>query len=194
MSKNTQQKAGLHFERDEIIGIFVSIMVAILFFAVLRFDLFHSLFGKKEVSTDADAHKTPSSAVLLDSTKDMNELVRVLSGAISNRGVISKLIIEDSKIGEGAEAKEGSRVKVQYVGMLQDGTQFDNSYSRGEPFAFTVGAGTVIKGWDQGVVGMKVGGQRILIIPGELAYGNRAIGPIPANATLLFAVELVSIE
>lgn len=104
------------------------------------------------------------------------------------------LIIEDEKIGTGDEAKLGDTVTVHYVGTLTDGTIFDASRKRGDTgFTFVLGKGEVIKGWDQGVLGMKVGGTRKLTIPSDLAYGNRAVGGvIPANATLIFEVELLN--
>ncbi len=106
----------------------------------------------------------------------------------------SGLIIQDTVVGTGAEVSAGAKVSVHYIGLLSDGTKFDSSVDRGQPFAFTLGAGQVIKGWDEGVVGMKVGGTRVLGIPPELAYGNRAIGPIPANSALFFQVQLLSVE
>ncbi len=104
------------------------------------------------------------------------------------------LIIEDEKIGTGNEAKSGDTVTVHYVGTLTNGTIFDASRKRGDTgFTFVLGKGEVIKGWDQGVLGMKVGGTRKLTIPSDLAYGNRAVGGvIPANATLIFEVELLN--
>jgi FKBP-type peptidyl-prolyl cis-trans isomerase FkpA len=102
------------------------------------------------------------------------------------------LIIEDTQVGTGAEAKAGQTVTVHYRGTLTDGTKFDASYDRGEPFTFNLGAGQVIKGWDQGVAGMKEGGKRRLTIPPALGYGARgAGGVIPPNATLIFEVELL---
>jgi FKBP-type peptidyl-prolyl cis-trans isomerase len=102
---------------------------------------------------------------------------------------------EDVKVGTGAEAKEGSTVKVHYTGTLKNGTKFDSSLDRGDPFSFTIGQGQVIKGWDQGVVGMKVGGKRKLTIPHELGYGERGSPPkIPGKATLLFEIELLAVE
>ena len=97
--------------------------------------------------------------------------------------------------GTGPAPQPGDRVQVHYSGTLEDGTPFDNSYSRGEPFTFELGAGQVIKGWDEGIAMMKVGGKATLIIPPHLAYGERGFPPvIPQNATLHFDVELVGIE
>ena len=100
----------------------------------------------------------------------------------------------DLVVGTGAEAKTGDRVKVHYTGTLTNGTKFDSSKDRNEPFPFTIGAGEVIKGWDQGVPGMKVGGKRKLTIPSDLAYGDMGQPPtIPPKATLIFEIELLEI-
>jgi peptidylprolyl isomerase len=106
----------------------------------------------------------------------------------------SGLQYRDDAVGEGQEAKAGDTVSVHYTGTLQDGKKFDSSRDRGQPFSFPLGAGHVIKGWDEGVAGMKIGGRRSLVIPPELGYGGRAIGPIPPNSTLLFDVELLGIH
>ena len=104
------------------------------------------------------------------------------------------LIIEEVVIGEGALAGAGQRVSVHYTGWLIDGTKFDSSKDRGDPFDFPLGAGRVIKGWDEGVQGMKVGGKRKLTIPSALGYGARGAGGlIPPNATLVFEVELLGV-
>ena len=103
------------------------------------------------------------------------------------------LVIEDLVVGTGATAAVGDTVNVHYIGTLTNGTKFDSSYDRGQTFAFRIGAGQVIAGWDQGIPGMKVGGKRRLTIPPSLAYGNQAVGSIPPNSTLVFDVELVSI-
>ena len=100
----------------------------------------------------------------------------------------------DIKVGTGAEAVAGKPVRVHYTGWLTDGKKFDSSVDRGQPFAFPLGAGRVIKGWDEGVAGMKVGGKRQLRIPPDLGYGPRgAGGVIPPNATLVFDVELIGV-
>jgi FKBP-type peptidyl-prolyl cis-trans isomerase len=100
----------------------------------------------------------------------------------------------DLVVGTGAEAKAGQKVEVHYTGTLTNGSKFDSSLDRGRPFGFTLGAGQVIKGWDQGVAGMKVGGKRKLTIPPDLGYGARGFPPvIPANSTLIFEVELLSV-
>ncbi len=107
---------------------------------------------------------------------------------------LKELKIEDVKAGTGAEAKPGKMVRVHYTGWLEDGTKFDSSLDRDEPFDFPLGHGYVIQGWDRGVAGMKVGGVRRLYIPSDLGYGSRgAGGVIPPNATLIFEVQLLEV-
>jgi FKBP-type peptidyl-prolyl cis-trans isomerase FkpA len=115
---------------------------------------------------------------------------------------VAELVKKDAKVGEGAEAVKGKGVAVHYTGWLYDaqapdnkGSKFDSSVDRGSPFTFPLGAGRVIKGWDEGVAGMKVGGKRTLIIPPQLGYGARGAGggKIPPNATLVFDVELLDV-
>lgn len=107
----------------------------------------------------------------------------------------SGLQYEDIKVGTGAEATAGHNVSVHYTGTLTNGQKFDSSVDRGQPFQFPLGAGMVIKGWDEGVSGMKVGGKRKLTIPPQLGYGERgAGGAIPPNATLVFDVELLAVN
>ena len=106
------------------------------------------------------------------------------------------LEMQDVVVGSGAEAKKGDVVSAHYVGTLSNGQKFDSSYDHGQPFSFALGGGMVIQGWDLGLVGMKVGGKRKLIIPPDLGYGDRNIGEglIPPNSILLFDVELVGVK
>ncbi|MDD3449732.1 MAG: FKBP-type peptidyl-prolyl cis-trans isomerase [Gammaproteobacteria bacterium] len=107
----------------------------------------------------------------------------------------SGLKYEDLKTGDGATAAAGMRVTVHYTGWLTDGRRFDSSRDRGEPFSFPLGGGRVIRGWDEGVAGMQVGGVRKLTIPPQLGYGRQgAGGVIPPNATLVFEVELLAVD
>jgi FKBP-type peptidyl-prolyl cis-trans isomerase FkpA len=107
----------------------------------------------------------------------------------------SGLQYKDVTVGSGAEAQAGNTVSVHYTGWLTDGTKFDSSLDRGQPFSFSLGSGGVIAGWDEGVAGMKIGGKRILVIPANLGYGaSGAGGVIPPNATLIFEVELLDVK
>ncbi|MDS3859316.1 FKBP-type peptidyl-prolyl cis-trans isomerase [Thermosynechococcaceae cyanobacterium BACA0444] len=107
----------------------------------------------------------------------------------------SGLKYRDLKVGTGVEPKKGQVVVVDYTGTLTNGKTFDSSRDRGQPFQFTIGVGQVIKGWDEGVGTMRVGGRRELVIPANLAYGSRAVGGvIPANSTLVFDVELLGVK
>lgn len=101
---------------------------------------------------------------------------------------------EDLVVGSGDEAVSGKTVTVNYVGTFTDGTKFDASADHGQPFSFTLGAGQVIQGWDQGVAGMKVGGKRKLTVPPELGYGPNDYGSIPGGSTLVFEIELLKVE
>ncbi len=108
---------------------------------------------------------------------------------------VTDLVIEDLRPGTGAEAQAGQKVSVHYTGTLTDGKKFDSSRDRSRPFEFTLGAGQVIKGWDQGVAGMKIGGLRKLTIPPHLGYGARgAGGVIKGNETLVFVVDLLGVD
>jgi FKBP-type peptidyl-prolyl cis-trans isomerase FkpA len=106
----------------------------------------------------------------------------------------SGLVYDDIKVGDGATAKTGDTVSVNYTGWLSDGTKFDSSLDGGQPFEFALGQGKVIAGWDEGVPGMKVNGIRLLVIPPSLGYGASGYGSIPGNATLTFEVQLLAIK
>lgn len=120
--------------------------------------------------------------------------VAALAFALSAAAGAAELGIEEIAEGEGPAAAPGHRVSVHYDGRLPDGTPFDSSRERGQPFAFTLGRGQVIRGWEIGIEGMKAGGRRRLTIPPELGYGDRDLGLIPPNSTLVFDVELLSLE
>ena len=115
---------------------------------------------------------------------DLSAMTRTSSG----------LYYQDIQIGTGEEALPGATVTVHYEGWLPDGTKFDSSRDRGQPFEFVLGLGMVIPGWDEGVAGMLVGGVRKLVIPPHLGYGESGAGPIPGSATLVFDVELLAVE
>jgi FKBP-type peptidyl-prolyl cis-trans isomerase len=138
----------------------------------------------------------------LTACTDTSEAKKVVVKPMTSSATITSLIKDDVKVGTGAEATSGQTVSVHYTGWLYDtnaadkhGKQFDSSRTRGKPFTFPLGGGRVIKGWDQGVAGMKVGGQRTLTIPADLGYGTRgAGGSIPPNAVLVFDVELIGVK
>lgn len=163
------------------------IFVGIFLFVLIIIGILVFVFGKKtenqslqtdKISATISGSATPIAA---NSAKPMEK--------------VTELKIEDEKIGIGDEAISGKKVTVNYIGTLTDGTKFDSSYDRNEPFSFVLGAGQVIEGWDKGVVGMKVGGKRKLTIPSSLAYGDSGIpGAIPGGATLVFDVELLKVE
>lgn len=177
----------------EIVGISLSVLCMAAALYLIRVET--SLFSVSEVSNTQSANLVASGIIAVQKGDDINkERADALVKAVDTDGKLKQLVIDDIKIGNGAEVKEGDSVVVNYVGTLQNGLEFDNSYKRGEPFQFTVGAGRVIKGWEQGLVGMKVGGQRILVIPPDLAYGEKGIGPIPKNATLVFAIDLLEVK
>ena len=139
-----------------------------------------------------------SDAIFQPSNDNLQNLGQPVSvsdaGGISSGVLPDGLMIQSFGEGEGAEVRNGDMVAVHYTGMLKDGTKFDSSLDRNKPLIFTVGSGQLIKGFDEGVVGMKVGGKRRLIIPPDLGYGSNPVGPIPANSTLVFDVELISIK
>lgn len=110
------------------------------------------------------------------------------------QGGVRELIINEVERGGGAAVQAGDTVTVHYEGSLPSGERFDNSRDRGTPFTFTVGQGRVIEGWEQGILGMREGGTRILVIPPELGYGSQRVGAIPPNSTLVFAIELLEVK
>jgi hypothetical protein len=112
---------------------------------------------------------------------------------LASTGAVASLQTYDIVEGTGTVARSGDRLVVHYTGVLPDGTVFDSSLNRGEPFSFVLGAGGVIQGWDQGLAGMREGGRRLLAIPPSLGYGASGNGPIPPNATIIFEVQLLQV-
>ena len=174
-SDRARRRAARRRNQRLMIGIAAVLILAVAAFAV------YSAFSSRNNPQPAATIPPTSSATTASSAN----LVKTASG----------LQYEDLVVGSGQEAKTGDTVSVHYTGWLQDGTKFDSSVDRGQPFEFTLGAGNVIKGWEEGVVGMKVGGKRRLIIPPDLGYGPNGYPPvIPPNATLTFEVELLAVR
>lgn len=138
--------------------------------------------------------ETQTGTVFVSEAGDKEAALRsAIVDAADTTGRLSKLIIDEVVVGTGEAVVVGDTVTVHYIGTLQNGQEFDNSEKRGTPFTFTVGEGKVIKGWEEGIVGMKKGGKRILVIPSDLGYGDAGYGPIPGKASLVFAIELLEV-
>lgn len=174
----------------EMFGIALSVLAMALALYLIQIDAIE--MAESDISSQK-AQLSQTGVVVLSDTTDSNK-VETFSEAIDETGNVSKLVIEDVSPGSGDEVEEGDVVVVNYVGKLQNGQEFDNSIKRGEPFTFKVGQGKVISGWETGVIGMRAGGQRVLVIPPEMAYGDKRVGPIPPNSTLLFVIELLEIK
>ena len=161
--------------------------------------VFLSACNNKETTNDKNNESTNNEIV---DNNQQNEVVVVdplaeyiKANNITVEPTASGLYYIETQAGTGEQAKAGDVVSVHYTGTLLDGTKFDSSIDRGQPFEFTLGAGRVIKGWDEGIALMKVGGKATLILPSDLAYGNQAVGGvIPANSPLIFDVELLGIK
>lgn len=157
-------------QRNTAIAIILALS-AVLLFVVLGF------FG---VSASAPSVELSGPQAILDE--------------LQQTGAVAGLRTYDITVGDGAEAARGDMLTVDYIGVLPDGTVFDSSRERGKPFAFELGAGQVIAGWEEGLRGMKAGGRRLIAIPPVLGYGANAVGSIPPNSTLIFDVELLGIS
>lgn len=137
----------------------------------------------------------PASAPIAPINNSASVAASTETKKMQNTSTIAGLEIYDIQVGTGAEAKAGQNIQAHYVGTLLDGTKFDSSVDRGQPFEFTLGVGQVIQGWDKGIEGMKVGGVRKLVLSPEMGYGSRGAGAlIPPNSTLVFEVQLVAVE
>ena len=172
----------------ETIGIFSSIAVMALALIMLK--------AETDTAIVLDTVSKDSQGTVIVGAGDSGEteLADAITEAATLDGELTKLIIDDIRIGTGPAVVSGDTLVVDYIGSTATGIQFDSSYARGEPFIFTVGGGTVIEGWEKGLIGMKVGGQRIIVIPPEMGYGNRQVGTISPNSVLVFAVELLEIK
>jgi len=154
---------------------------------VISDDLFYGIVSKITIDLDALDRETKK-----ETKKTFETRMRTNAKKIKTR---SGLVYQDLVKGTGKSASAGKTVKVHYTGWLADGTKFDSSIDRNEPYTFVLGKGDVIKGWDEGIISMKIGGKRRLIIPPKLGYGKEGAGNmIPPNATLIFEVELLEIE
>lgn len=181
------------FNKFELIGAGVSVLFMAM--AVYLMQTNNGLIRVNETQKASVSNSIDAGIVIVQPDEDVNGArTEAYLEAADFKGNIKRMVIDDIKIGTGEEVKKGDKVAVHYVGTLQNGQEFDNSKKRGSTFEFTVGAGQVIKGWDEGLIGMKTGGERILVIPPEMAYGEQGIGPIPGGATLIFAIELVEIK
>jgi FKBP-type peptidyl-prolyl cis-trans isomerase len=178
------------------VALAVIIALALLFFGSRVFNIFTKPSFATSATTTvqnqiAQTANQQTNSTNQNSMTDSNPTAAP-SGIPAN---VTQLMTKDEVVGTGAEAKAGDTVTVQYVGMLTNGTVFDASKNHGSAgFTFALGAGQVIKGWDQGVAGMKVGGKRELVIPASLGYGAQSVGSIPANSTLVFEVELTDVK
>jgi FKBP-type peptidyl-prolyl cis-trans isomerase len=166
------------FNKYEAVGIFLSV-------GVMAIALFFMRFDTGILANNTGLTQTAAVGTTLEER---------LTDAHAANGRMTEMVIEDVRLGSGPVVEEGDTVEVHYEGRLQDGTRFDSSYERGTPFTFEVGEGKVIQGWDEGILGMQVGGERVLVIPPHMAYGNRQVSIIPPESTLVFMVELLDIK
>lgn len=179
------------FTKFELMGITLSTCAMIL--ALYLFTLQSNITSDFE--TQPQTASLQQGLIVVDSAapNSENTLREALTNA-SGDGILKGLVATDVRYGTGDAVKKGNTVVVHYIGTLQDGYEFDNSNKRGTPYTFTIGEGKVIAGWEEGIIGMKVGGARILVIPPDFGYGEDGFGPIPGNAPLVFSIELLEIK
>lgn len=168
-------------DKNEKTAVYISLAVILFFFAAASVVGFVS---KGRIIAPDNANGNSAALGKLTAETEKTPISKNVNG----------MTITDTIIGTGEEAVSGKIITAHYIGTLADGTKFDSSIDRGQPFRFILGAGQVIQGWEKGFTGMKVGGKRKLIIPSNMAYGDRAVGSIPAGSTLLFDVELLAVD
>ncbi|MFN3188593.1 MAG: FKBP-type peptidyl-prolyl cis-trans isomerase [Candidatus Paceibacteria bacterium] len=180
------------FTKFEIMGIAASIcaMILALYLVTLETNILTNTTGQSQMAA------VPQGLVVVDSTgpSSENALREALTNSAGATGALQNLVANDVRFGIGEPVKKGDTVVVHYIGTLQDGYEFDNSHKRGSPYTFKVGEGKVVKGLEDGIVGMKVGGARILVIPPHLGYGKDGFGPVPGNTPMVFSIELLEIK
>ncbi len=176
----------------EGVGVAAGLGIMAIALYLLRLDGI-GLYNEENMNLSLNQSQT---ALLVAGTEGNREsnLLETLNKASDERGRVNRLIIDDIVYGTGREVSAGDTITVHYKGTFTDGEEFDNSRRNGQPFTFTIGRGQVIEGWERGLIGMKTGGQRILVIPSSMGYGDRTVGPIPAGSTLVFTVELLAIQ
>ncbi len=176
------------------------IVLAVIFSGVMGIFLLSN--QKSQPSTDINFNPTPilsptispANGIIISPTQGPVEQKSKQLNMNDFKVTADGLRIQDEATGSGKEVKSGDTVTVNYLGTLANGTKFDSSYDRNAPFTTQIGVGQVIKGWDEGIIGMKVGGKRILVVPPDLGYGQQAAGSIPPNSTLIFEVELLGVK
>jgi peptidylprolyl isomerase len=173
------------------VAVAVVVGVGLLFFGPEIF----TFFNQSQVATAPTAQSVAATTTSPTQPMDQDASSSPSAADVAALNNVTQLEGKDLVVGTGAEAKPGDAVTVNYVGMLTNGTVFDASANHGTTgFTFNLGAGQVIKGWDEGVAGMKVGGKRELVIPPSLGYGAQSVGSIPANSVLVFEVELLNVK
>lgn len=194
----SQQNFSNNTNSNSKTSVIISLIVLLLILASLFFWLYSATTQK--TNSPEQLPNKPTTAQNNKQPQKPNSDTPLCAGGQSSAPVIdydsslvTKLKIEDTQIGSGGTVKSGDTVCIHYRGTLENGTEFDTSYKRNKPFVTQIGVGSVIKGWDLGIVGLKEGGKRKLTIPAQLGYGSQSTGSIPANSTLIFEVELVKI-
>lgn len=180
------------FNKFELIGGAISVFMMAA--AIYLVQVNTVIFNTSDKAQSATVLESAKPAVIIVNEEDPTSKFDQFKEAYNEEGILNSMIIDDIKLGDGDAVKIGDKVSVHYTGTFQDGREFDSSVKRGQPFEFTVGKGEVIKGWDEGLLGMQKGGHRVLVIPPDMAYGENDFGPIPGNSTLIFSIELVDVK